>query len=32
MEQLDSLYTLSSQFFWNVITEGAKQEWEVANE
>jgi len=32
MKQLDNLYTLSSQFFWNVITEGAKQEWEVANE
>ena len=32
MEQLDSLYILSSQFFWKVITEGAKQEWEVANE
>lgn len=32
MEQLDGLYSLSSQFFWDAITEVAKQEWEESNE
>jgi uncharacterized protein (TIGR04255 family) len=30
MDQLNNLYTLSSQFFWDAITEKAKQEWEVS--
>jgi len=29
MKQLNALYTLSSKFFWDTITEEAKQEWEV---
>lgn len=32
LNQLNSLYELSSQFFWDVITDTAKKEWEVINE
>jgi len=31
MQRMDSLYDLSSQFFWSVISETAKQEWEEIN-
>ena len=32
LEKLDSLYDLSSQFFWEVITDTAKTEWGMQDE
>jgi uncharacterized protein (TIGR04255 family) len=32
MQHLDDLYALSSQFFWDAVTDIAKREWELIND